>query len=211
MMRRMMQDRTAEVMGRRVWVDRAVERRRRERQTRAVKVMMMMMGIEWQEWRWAVRIAVKMFVIMINLWSFLVSEKTSNLADDIFARRQMQIHERLQQFFAVLALCDLEGEQGIDIQESEIEAIGGESTEVWVVDCVSVRGDRVAGVTGKGQTERDAKRRNDFLPEATTGIPRRRIARRTMSEAEQSLRQNRTTQLSSNLNIRDPTTIFSDG
>lgn len=111
-------------------------------------------------------------MIVIVQRAFFVREKTSNLADDALIRRDMEINERFHQLLAVLAFGDLKRKQRIHIQEAEIEPVGTNCAEVWAGN-VSIGGDWIT-VRGKRQTERDAKRGQNFLAAyataAVTGI-----------------------------------------
>lgn len=131
--------------------------------------------------------------------AFLVRKESGNRANDSLIWGEMKIHERLKQFLAVFTFGDLEGEERIHIEQSQVEAVGSESAEVFVVNVVPIRTDWImAIVAGVRQSETDAKSGNNFLSAVTAAV--RIITARSgrAAQTKNSLRKNnKTTQLSS--------------
>lgn len=154
--------------------------------------------IEWKMRGWR-RISMKMLVFVIMQSAFLVRKESGNRANDSLIWGEMKIHERLKQFLAVFTFGDLEGEERIHIEQSQVEAVGSESAEVFVVNVVPIRTDWImAIVAGVRQSETDAKSGNDFLSAVTSAV--RIITARSgrAAQTKNSLRENnKTTQLSS--------------
>lgn len=119
-------------------------------QVRSFKVMRGRIFM-WTVWAW--RVAMQMFVVMIVQRAFLVREEFPNRSDDALVGCHVEVHKRLNELLAVLALRDLQRKQRIDVQQTEIEAVGTDRSEVWVGSVwVTVRGDWIT-VRGVRQAE----------------------------------------------------------
>lgn len=110
-------------------------------------------------WRRNVRVVVVVLVVQRLLDSVLfLVEQAAHLVDQVFVGGDVQIDQRLKDFFAVIVLGHLEGDQGINVQRAEIEAVGRDRTEVGILSRMWAVGIEGISVGGIGESEGDAER-----------------------------------------------------
>lgn len=71
----------------------------------------------------------------------------------------MQVDQRFEHLLAVIVLGDLEGDQGIDVDHAQVQAVGRDRTEIGILSRIGAIGIEGISVAGVGQAKGDAERR----------------------------------------------------
>lgn len=125
-----------------------------------VMSMVTMVGVVDLWWGTHVRVLV---VVLVNKRLLdavlLLVEQVSNLVDQMLVGGDVQVDQRFEHLLAVIVLGDLEGDQGIDVDHAQVQAVGRDRTEIGILSRIGAIGIEGISVAGVGQAKGDAERR----------------------------------------------------